>query len=176
MLPPVPEDHIRLYRVDNTHRQRYRPVEGLSGRWFSDDPAYIEEHYAHYDTYWTYVDVPRELADQFRYENLVRTPEGGDLYGVEGKDFILPADWAERRLRCDRPHIDRRLSSLPTITEITSNVAKVGKVLYYNSVTGDIVVVEEVLDDVAVILFKNRHLGKESYVRSLVPIRKIKRM
>lgn len=175
---PVPDGYIRLFRVENTRRQRYRPVEGLSGRWFSDDLQYVEEHYADKDTQWTYVDVPRELAESFRYENVVRTPAGRDLYGVEGKDFILPPEWANLRVKIERPDDQLRCvaASVPSLSEITSNVATVGRVLYYNSTTGDVLVVEEVNGDEAVILHKNRAKNKESYVRKTVPIRKVKRI
>lgn len=175
---PLSDGYIRLFRVDNTHRQRYRPVEGLSGRWFSDDAGYIDEHYAHSDTHWTYVDVPKELAESFRYENVARTDAGRNLYGVEGKDFVLPAEWADKRIPIPRPdeYIETSEHSLFAISEITSNVAVVGKVLYYNSTSGDVVVVEEVCGGEAVLLRKNRRKSRESYERTVVPIRKIKRM
>lgn len=153
-------------------------MEGLSGRWFSDDPAYIEAHYVHDDTYWTYVDVPRSIVERYRYEHVSRTDEGQHLYGVEGKDYILPPEWADRRVRISRPdeYIKPAESTLPKITEITSNVAIVGRVLHYNGKTGDVVVVEEVRESEAVVLTKNRKKSKEEYTRITVPIRKVKRL
>lgn len=178
MLPPVPEGHTRLFRLDNTRRQKHRPVEGLSGRWFSDDPSYIEAHYAHEDTVWTYIDIPRETAEQYRYECVSRTDDGRHLYGVEGKDFVLPPNVADQRIRIDRPdeYIKPAESTLPKITEITSNVAVIGRVLHYNGGTGDVVVVEEVRETEAVVLTKNRKRSKEEYTRITVPIRKVKRL
>lgn len=160
LLPPVPDEFVRLYRVDNTRRSQ-RPVEGLSGRWFSDDPAYIDTYYGRPNTWWTYVDVPRDVAEASRYERVVETPAGRNLFGWEGKDFILPAEWAARRTRCERPadeihrarvrfcesrgggEASRSLRPLP-ITEITSNVARPGFVLRYDAATGYAAVVERV--------------------------------
>lgn len=126
------------------------------------------------------MDVPAELAELFRYENIVRTPAGRDLYGVEGKDYILPDVWVSRRIHIDRPAelIQQQkpdlVSPLP-ITELTSNVAKAGRVLDYNGKTGCTTVVERVSDTEALILTKNRNVPKEQWIRKVVPIRLVKR-
>lgn len=120
------------------------------------------------------MDVPTEIAEQYRYERLK-----GDLYGVEGKDFVLPPEWADKRQPCDRPDVERipegLLTPLP-LSEITSNVARVGRVLDYNGRTGCTTVVERIEGDTAVILTKNRSLPKEQYIRRVVPIRRVKRL
>jgi hypothetical protein len=149
-------------------------VPGLTGRWFSDDPAYIDRHYGGPGRVWTCVDVPVDIAEECRYERLK-----GDLYGVEGKDFILPEEWAAKRQPCDRPEIEsipEELLSLLPLSEITSNVARVGRVLDYNGRTGCTTVVEKVEGGFATILTKNRALPKDSYIRRVVPIRQIKRI
>ena len=181
MLPPLRNGHTRLFRVDNTPRHSNRPVEGLSGRWFSDDAGYVDDHYARGEIQWVYVDVPTELAEEYRYEAVCRTPEGQNLYGVEGKDFVLPPTWVNQRIKIDRPdeYITARVSGLLEplqITEITSNVAKAGTVLDYNPRTGCTTVVERIEDDMAVILTKNRALPRDMYIRWIVPIRKVERL
>jgi hypothetical protein len=165
---------IRLYRVDDTPRAVHRPVLGLTGRWFSDDPAYIDRHYGGPGRQWVYVDIPIEIAEQYRYERLK-----GDLYGVEGKDFVLPQEWADKRQPCERPNIEtvpeELLTPLP-LSEITSNVAYAGRVLDYNGKTGCTTVVEKIIDEHAIILTKNRALPRDMYIRRIVPIRKVKRL
>ena len=172
------DECLRLFRIENTARQRCRPVEGLSGRWFSDDPKYLEDNYTSDYTHWTYVDVPKELAESFRYENISKTDGGRHLYGVEHKDFILPEEWANKRTQIPRP--DEYFVEGPKaqfeVSEITSNVAVVGRVLWYDRESQDITVVESISGDEAVLLTKNRIRNRDTYTRRVVPIRRIKRM
>lgn len=148
-------------------------MPGLTGRWFSDDVAYLDRHYGGPDRQWTYVDVPTEIAEQYRYERLK-----GDLYGVEFKDFVLPPEWAEKKQPCEKPEIptvpEGLITPLP-LSEITSNVAKAGRVLDYNGKTGCMTVVEHIEGNTAILLTKNRNLPKEMYIRRTVPIRKVRR-
>ena len=143
-------------------------VEGVSGRWFSDDPQYVKEGYAKPWTQWTYVDVPQDIAEASRYEK-VAAADG--LYGVEGRDFVLPQEWADKRQPCEEPQYEPKPKKLIRLTEITSNVAKVGKVLDYDRTSGQIIVVKALAGDKAVIVYKNRRAGE--YAEEIVPIRKV---
>lgn len=178
-LPDLLPNYVRLYRIDNTPRSLYRPVSGLSGRWFSDDAGYIDRHYGGEGRQWTYVDMPREVAELCRYERVRH--EEPNLYGVETKDYVLPLEWAAKRMPCERP-IDQitedntgDLDPLP-ITELTSNVAIPGRILDYDRNTGRTVVVEKIEGNTALILTKNRKYPREAYIRQVVPVRRVKRL
>lgn len=112
--------------------------------------------------------MPIEVAEASRYENIK-----GELYGIEGKDFFLPREWADKRQPMDPPPLPAKKHESKTITEITSNVAKPGIVLDYDKETRQITVVEKICGDEAMLLTKGRGWSRDQYIRKLVPIRRV---
>lgn len=169
---------MRLYRIENTRRARTRPVNGLTGRWFSPDAAYIESQYGFEGAEWVYVDLPDTEADNYSYRNMVKSDP--NLYGVEDKDYILPLELLDLKQKCEKPPEANLINynmaiSPPQITELTSNVAQPGRVLEWNRKTGCISVVKAVDNGMAFILTKNKAVPETEWHLMTVPVRKVKR-
>lgn len=157
-------DHIRKVIEDE-----------VSGRWFSDNPRYVSS-YERPHTHWTYVDVPADVVEESRYEKVRHTL---GLYGVEGKDIFLPKHWADQRVPFDGPPDlgplpdEEDLLQVPKFSEITSNVARPGRILGYNSRTGSTTVVTRVEGEFVTILTKNRRCPGQG-IEQVLPIRQVK--